>query len=66
MGRFSERFRGLEDVRELFGAYHSLKNPALSVRSLGSSTRHVVDVHCQQGQVTPQMRTGPVWLGHRC
>lgn len=47
-----DSFSDLEDVRELFWPYHSLKNCRLGIKSLGSSISYVVDVQCQHGQVT--------------
>lgn len=36
-----DSFTGLEDFRELLGAYHSLKNLRLGVKSFGSETIHL-------------------------
>lgn len=68
MERYSESFSGLEDVRELFWAYYSSKNPGRGVKSLGSSIR-CVDVQCPRGQVPwrpiTNVCTCTVWLDHR-
>lgn len=68
MERSSENFSGLEDVRELFWAYYSSKNPRLGVKSLGSSIR-CVDVQCPRGQVPwhpiTNVCTRAVRLDHR-